>query len=566
MALQVSVAAVAVAVAVAAAVAATPSLAATATASGDAATITDWWVVNATSGARLQPLQEYKPALNATIPSLLTIVVEPSTEDALPAVATIAAATAQSVRSRPPKLMGDMGKGQQAPRRLLPSPYSLVAHVRSVAEADRPAGPVPESATAWEPVPADDDLPIPTLAPGCEGPPAIVSTSSYGTRPWSFRRWIFSARARNCRGEANRFRLQIFTAPANRSGRPIRVFQRIDGTDPDYDPGSYPRFDPDRAAPKLNLSCLPRSVFMDMCVRPAVAAPVVCVRSTISTMPALPKAQVVICEPWLPPALTVAPGTSLTLKTKVSAGWDCTRDALADQRWFARLVGVVRRTDGTIRRGRSVWGPDVTINTLAGGVTPADDGAHVYVEFKRAECAGVEKAVVGNTDVDPWQLVSATVVSVAAAGSAAVIRQDTSVPVIHRVEYPRTRWGQPVEVRVHASVAGQRGLWRAENGSIVPTALTYQWYLSDKDSSHYVDKLVPLAGQTGSVLALDKAVCNNPHSCGRYGCSGLVRYVAEVCSTAGCTRSQLVYPVVAAPADEALAARLLYTNECLEFA
>lgn len=563
------VAALATALAVVAAVAATPraAVAAAAAASpGDAATITDWWVVNATSGSRLQPLQQYKPVINATVPSLRTIVVEPSTEAALPAVATIAAACARAVRLPPYVLAGGTDGKVLTPQRQLPSPYSLVAYVRLAGAASGQADPIPTAAAAWEPAPADDDLPIPTLAPGCEGPPTINSTTSQGTIPWSDRKWVYDVHARNCRGEANRFRLQMFTAPADRSGPPIRAFQSIEATAPGDGNAEYPRYDPDRASPNLNRSCLPRAVFLDMCVRPAAAAPAVCVRSPVRTMEALPKEQVVLGEPRLPPTLTVERGVSLTLTANVTVPGGCRRDASAGPRRCPHLVGVVRRTNGSVRRGGTVSGSILTINALAGGVALADDGALVYVEYTRAECGGLANAIVGSTYSQSGHPVTATTVRVVVAGSAAVTRQDTAVPVIHRVEYPRTRWGEPVAVRVQASVAGRRGEWRAANGSIVPTALTYQWYLADRDSSYAVDEPTPIAGQTGPVLALDKAVCNNFLTCGRYGCTYLVRYVAEVCSTAGCTRSPMVLPVVAPPADAALAARLLRTGECPQFA
>lgn len=234
----------------------------------------------------------------------------------------------------------------------------------------------------------------------------------------------------------------------------------------------------------------------------------------------------------------------------------CLRDASAGPRRCPLLVRVVRWTDGTIRRTGSVWGPTVTINTLTGGVTPADDGARVYVEYKCAECAGAEKYCGGTTELNGWRPTTTTTIRVAAADAAAVIRQDTAVPVIHGVEYPRTQWRQPVEVHVRASAVGQRGQRRTANGSIVSTELTYQWYNADKKKAFVEVKPRLMEGRTGPILALDEAVCNNQTFCGKYSCGGLTRYVAEVCSTAGCTRSPKVYPVVVPPADEAWAEQI----------
>lgn len=141
----------AVVVAVAAAAAAAPSLAATEAATSaprDASTITDWWVVSITSGARLKPLEQYQPVVNAKVPSLRAIVVESSTDADMPAVATIAAEIARSVRSPPYTLAGVKDGGVKKPRWLLPSPYSLVAYVRSVGAIQSPVGQVPDPAAA----------------------------------------------------------------------------------------------------------------------------------------------------------------------------------------------------------------------------------------------------------------------------------------------------------------------------------------------------------------------------------------------------------------------------------
>lgn len=128
------------------------------------------------------------------------------------------------------------------------------------------------------------------------------------------------------------------------------------------------------------------------------------------------------------------------------------------------------------------------------------------------------------------------------AQRSGIHRQDVGVPTITALTYPPTPAGEPVNVSVEASQPAGRGARRAADGSLRPTALTYKWFLKDREFSEQgASDPSPLAGATGPVLRLDEARCNIFLGCGRYGCSQRVQY------------------------HEALAQELMNNGQCMEF-
>lgn len=126
---------------------------------------------------------------------------------------------------------------------------------------------------------------------------AIEDSTSSGVYPWSDRMWNFWRRARERHCKVNRSRVQVFTAPTNLSRPPAHVLQGIESTDPKtsmaVNPGFSPRY--------LNKSCLPRSIFVDLCARPAACVPAVCVWSRAAPTLELPIQSVIMGNPLFPP-------------------------------------------------------------------------------------------------------------------------------------------------------------------------------------------------------------------------------------------------------------------------
>lgn len=249
--------------------------------------------------------------------------------------------------------------------------------------------------------------------------------------------------------------------------------------------------------------------------------------------------------PSPPRVIHLAPGDAIALTTRLASHPDTSNQG---QRAgpALRMVGVVRRLDGTARRSKVVTNGTALVNRLLlRGVTASDDGATAYVEVSRQSCPAAVAAVatVGHTRL------------VVSAHVAPLVQPDTAPPSVPVVTFPPTVYGEAANVSAVTTNGGggYRLVRRGGRQVRTPTALSWQW--SIRRHTHSVSLRVQaeaptdLVGQTRPMLHVPAVGCDTKVFCHRWGCPNRLLYTVEACNTAGCVRSAPVAPVVRPPAN-----------------
>lgn len=386
--------------------------------------------------------------------------------------------------------------------------------------------------------PLPGDLPVPPRPAGCARLANVSATG--GSTPASDEgAWEGGWLVHYCRGA--RFRWRLFAAPLSAGSRPRRVRQALFRVDPAIAKGKP--VDVPASWLSLRRGCTSRALWSDVCV--SVGGAPACAVGAVGILAALPPPLVTVVPPFPPRALQLAPGDAIALTTCVASHPD-TGDQGHGNGPALRMVGVVRRLDGTARRSEVVTNGTVLLNRLLlRGVTAADDGATAYVEVSRKSCPAEVAAVasVGHT-----RLIVSTDV-------APLVQPDTAPPSVPIVSFPPTIYGKAANVSATATNdgGGYRLVRRGGRQLRLPTTLSWQWSIRRSTDSVSVrlqiEAPTDLVGQTRPVLQVPAVECDTMMFCHRWGCPNRRLYTVEACNTAGCVRSSPVAPAVRPPAN-----------------
>lgn len=527
--------------------------------------VVGFWLINDTSGRWFRRLHaEDAVDLDAVGPFALAAaaVAGRGGPDPDTVVYTSPEVYAHAERGRPFSLAGD-GDGGRPARVALPVGTHTITAIATATASGRAARtttlqstPASVRLTLYhgrrrEVGPLPGDLPAPPRPAGCGRLPNVSATG--GASPdGDVGAWDGGWFVHYCAGA--RFRWRLFAAPLRAGSRPRRVRQALFRVDPSIEPGT-PVNVPDSWL-SLRRGCKSEVLWSEVCV--SVGGVPVCAVGEVGTLTALPPPLVTLVLPIPPRAIHLAPGDAIALTTRLSSLRDTGNEGQGTGPAL-RLVGVIRRLDGTARRSEVVTNGTALVNRLLlRGVTAADDGATAYVEVSRQSCPTAVAAVatVGHTRL----IVSAHV--------APLMQPDTAPPSVPVVSFPPTIYGEAANVSAVATNGGG-GYRLARRGGRqvrVPTALSWQWFVRrhthSVSVSEQAEATTNLVGQTRPVLQVPAVGCDTKNFCHRWGCQNRLLYIVEACNTAGCVRSVPVAPAVRPPANAARARWLEENKGC----
>lgn len=480
--------------------------------------VVGFWLINDTSGRWFRRLHaEDAVDLDAVAPFALAAAAVAGRGG--PAADTVVYTSpevyAHAERGRPFSLAGT-GDGGRAARVALPAgTYTVTAFATATAgggaagTSTLQGSPASVRLTLYhgrrrQVGPLPGDLPAPPRPAGCERLPNVSATG--GASPASdVGAWQGGWLVHYCPGA--RFRWRLFAAPLSAGSRPRRVRQALFRVDPAIEVGT-PVNVPD-AWLSLRRGCTSEALWSEVCV--SVGGVPACAAGEVGTLTALPPPLVTLVPPSPPRAIHLAPGDAIALTTRLASHRD-TGDEGQGAGPALRLVGVVRRLDGTARRSEVVTNGTALVNgLLLRGATAADDGATAYVEVSRQSCPAAVAAVatVGHTRL----IVSAHV--------APLVQPDTAPPSVPVVSFPPTIYGEAANVSaVATNGGGGYRLVRLGGRQVrVPTALSWQWSIRrHTDSVSFsvrAEATTDLVGQTKPVLHVPAVGCDTMQFCHR---------------------------------------------------
>lgn len=518
--------------------------------------IVSFWLVNATSGHWLRRLYveegfSAEDSVDVDAVGPFTIAAAPvagrrgATPDAV--IFTSPEQYAHVERVRPFLLAGEDATGRPRGVALPVGTYTVTAFATAVGGGGGRAptaqgNPVSLRLTLFHgrrrpPVGAlAGDLAVPPRPAGCSRLPNVSDTEGHSVDD-DVAAWAAGWSVHYCSGA--RFRWRLFAAPLGTSSPPWRLRQSLIRVDPAMEKG-YPTGVPESGL-VLRRSCTSQAAWSEVCV--SIDGVPACTAGGVGVFTALPPPEVTLESPSPPRGVDLAPGDAIVLTTRLKSHRDNGNQGDGDGPAL-RMVGVVRRLDGTARRSEAVTSGTVLVNRLLStGVTVADDGATAYVEVSRLSCPpeGAAVAIIGRTRLT------------VSPDTAPLVRPDTAPPSVPVISFPPTGYGNAANVSAAATNAGggYRMVRRRGRKVQVPTTLSWQWSMQRFSHGIHMKYNLPdvLVGQTGPVLFVPAVGCDSMLFCRRGGCPRRRLYTVEACNTAGCVRSAPVAPVVRRPVN-----------------